>query len=494
MVDYKHRSRQLRRNQTDAEKKIWRYLRNRQINGIKFHRQYVIEPYICDFMARDIDVIVEIDGGQHSENEYDDKRTKFLGQQGYRVIRYWNNDVMRNIEGVMEDLVNKIETLTPALSLKGEGEVLNLKPDFPSLYQKDIAYLDSASSAQKPRAVIDAMAGVMENHYANIHRGLYDYSQKTTSAYEATRTKAKNFINANSENEIVFTRNSTEAINLVAQSYGREFLTAGDEVILSEMEHHANIVPWQILRDQIGIVLKIIPVTDDGELDYEAFEKLLSDKTKFISIVHISNSLGVVNNINKIISLSRQFNPKIKLMIDGSQSVVHTDIDVQKMDCDFFCFTGHKLYGPSGVVTFDKTTYQKAPARFEAGTPSIVDVIGLGAAIDYVSHIGMDKIHAHEQVLLNAVRAGMDGVTIYGDVENKAPVISFTMDGAHHSDIGMILNQAGVAVRTGHHCCMPLMQRFGIDGTVRVSFGAYNDMDDVERFLNGMDKVRKLLG
>ncbi len=396
--------------------------------------------------------------------------------------------------------------------------MLDLKSDFPSLYQKDTAYLDSASSAQKPQAVIDAMTHVMSDHYANIHRGLYDYSQKTTSAYEATRGKIKNFINANSDNEIIFTRNTTEAINLVAQSYGREFLREGDEVILTEMEHHANIVPWQLLRDQIGIVLKVIPITENGELDYATFEKLLSDKTKFISIVHVSNSLGTVNNVEKIIKTARHYNSDIKILIDGSQSAVHINIDVQKMDCDFFCFTGHKLYGPSGVavlwgredilnsmppyqgggdmietVTFDKTTYQKAPARFEAGTPSIVDVIGLGAAIDYVSAIGMDKIHAHEQQLLNAARAGMEEVTIYGDVDQKAPVISFSMDGAHHSDIGMILNQCGVAVRTGHHCCMPLMQRFGIDGTVRVSFGLYNDMDDIEKFLKGMDKVRTLL-
>ena len=396
--------------------------------------------------------------------------------------------------------------------------MLNLKHDFPSLYQKDFSYLDTASSAQKPQVVIDAMADVMENHYANIHRGLYDYSQKTTSAYEAVREKVRAFINAQSTNEIVFTRNTTEAINLVAQSYGRAFLTEGDEIILSEMEHHANIVPWQLLRDQIGIVLKIIPVTDDGELDYHAYEQFLSPKTKFISVVHTSNSLGTVNDVEKIITITRAFNADIKIMIDGSQSIVHGVTDIQAVDCDFFAFTGHKLYGPSGVgilwgredilnamppyqgggdmietVTFDKTTYQNAPARFEAGTPSIVDVIGLGAAIDYVTATGMDKIHDHEQTLLNATMDQLSGVNIIGQATNKAPVISFTMDGAHHSDIGMILNQAGVAVRTGHHCCMPLMQRYGIDGTVRVSYGIYNDMDDVERFLTGMDKVRKLL-
>ena len=398
--------------------------------------------------------------------------------------------------------------------------MLNCKPDFPSLHGKDIAFLDTAASAQKPRVVIDAITHVMSDHYANIHRGLYDYSQKTTAAYEAVREKVRTFINAPSTNEIVFTRNTTEAINLVAQSWGRAFLSEGDEVILSEMEHHANIVPWQLLRDQIGIVLKVIPVTEDGDLDYEEFEALLSTRTRMVSVVHTSNSLGVINNINKIIKLTRNSNPKIKVMIDGSQSVVHGRTDVQAMDCDFFAFTGHKLYGPSGVgvlwgreelfnamppyqgggdmietVTFEKTIYKPAPTRFEAGTPSIVDVIGLGAAIDYVSAIGMDVIAAHEGGLHKAAVENLpEGLRIYGTAEHKAPILSFTMDGFHHSDIGMILNQCGVAVRTGHHCCMPLMQRFGIDGTVRASFGLYNDMDDVERFLIGLDKVRKLLG
>jgi cysteine desulfurase/selenocysteine lyase len=518
MVDYKKHSRQLRRNQTDAEKKIWWHIRNRQINGIKFHRQYVIEPYICDFVARDIDLIVEIDGDQHYENKYDEKRTEFLESEGYKVIRYWNDDVLNNIEGVVDDLMQNIETLTPTLSLKGEGALLNLKKDFPALHQKDFAYLDTASSAQKPQSVIDAMTHVMSDHYANIHRGLYNNSQKTTQAYEDVRVKVQTFINAPSKNEIVYTRNTTEAINLVAQSWGRTYLSAGDEVILTEMEHHANIVPWQMLRDQIGIVLKIIPVLDNGELDYDAYTALLSSKTKFISVVHTSNSLGTINHVDRIIKPARDYNPDIKIMIDGSQAVVHGHTDVQAMDCDFFCFTGHKIYGPSGVgvlwgredilnamppyqgggdmietVTFDKTTYQNAPARFEAGTPSIVDVIGLGAAIDYVTNIGMNNIMDHENTLMDKVLDNLEVVNIIARPENVAPVLSFTMDGVHHSDIAMVLNQCGVAVRTGHHCCMPLMKRFGIDGTVRVSFGLYNDMDDVTRFLNGMKKVKKLL-
>jgi len=402
--------------------------------------------------------------------------------------------------------------------------MLNLKSDFPSLFEKDIAYLDTASSAQKPQPVIDAMTSVMTDHYANIHRGLYDYSQKTTTAFEQVREKVRSFINAPSVNEVVFTRNTTEGINLVAQSWGRSFLRAGDEVIISAMEHHANIVPWQMLRDDIGIVLKIIPVTDKGELDYPAFESLLSDKTRFISLVQTSNALGTMNDVPRIVTTARAYNQAIKILIDGSQSVVHDVTDVQALDCDFFAFTGHKLYGPSGVgvlwgreeilnamppyqgggdmietVTFDHTTYKDAPARFEAGTPSIIDVIGLGAAIDYLSAIGMKAVATHERTLVNAAREGIKGMEvssfkIYGDLEDKAPVISFTMDGAHHSDMGMILNQCGVAVRTGHHCCMPLMQRFGIDGTARASFGLYNDLSDIEKFLTGLEKCKRLLG
>lgn len=401
-----------------------------------------------------------------------------------------------------------------------EAWMLNLKQDFPALYGKDFAFLDTGASAQKPKVVIDAMSNVMADHYANIHRGLYDYSQQTTTLYEGVRAKVQSFINAKSQNEIVFTRNTTEGVNLVAQSYARAFLNESDEVILTEMEHHANIVPWQLLRDQIGIVIRVIPVTDEGELDYDVFETLLSDKTKFVSCVHVSNALGTINDVERIVKTTRAHNADIKILVDGSQSIVHGAVDVQALDCDFFVFTGHKLYGPSGVgvlwgredilnamppyqgggdmietVTFDKTTYKKAPARFEAGTPSIVDTIGLGAAIDYMNALNMDDVVTHENALLNATMDGLgDDIRVIGTTHHKAPVISFTMDGTHHSDIGMILNQAGVAVRTGHHCCMPLMQRFGIDGTVRVSFGLYNDMSDVERLLNGLGKVRKLLG
>lgn len=397
--------------------------------------------------------------------------------------------------------------------------MLNLKADFPALYDKEIAFLDTAASAQKPQAVINAMANVMQDHYANIHRGLYNYSQKTTETFEAVRKKVALFINAISDNEIIFTRNTTEGLNLIAQSYGRNFLQSGDEVIISEMEHHANIVPWQLLQDQIGIVLKVIPITENCELDYVAFEGLLSERTRILSVVHTSNSLGIVNDVDRLIKSTRAFNRDIKIIVDGSQSIVHGDINVQNMNCDFFVFTGHKLYGPSGVgvlwgreellnsmppyqgggdmidkVSFAETTYKKAPARFEAGTPSIIDVIGLGAAIDYMSSINSEAIIAHEKILLEKTRESLRNVEIYGDVTSKAPIISFNVPNAHHSDVGMILNQCNVSVRTGHHCCMPLMQKLGIDGTVRISYGIYNDMDDVERLLSGLDKVRKLLG
>lgn len=393
------------------------------------------------------------------------------------------------------------------------------KADFPALNGKDIAYLDTASSAQKPQIVIDTMTRVMTDYYANVHRGLYDYSQKTTTAFESVRAKVQGFINATSPNEIVFTRNTTEAINLIAQSWGRTFLSKGDEIIITEMEHHANIVPWQLLRDQIGIEIKIIPVTDNGDLDYDAFETLLSPRTKFISITHTSNAIGTINDVARIVKTAKQYNSDITILADASQAVVHSPVDVQDLSCDFLAFTGHKLYGPSGVgilwgredllnsmppyqgggdmietVSFEKTIYKDAPSRFEAGTPSIVDVIGLGAAIDYLQVIGMDNIQNHEQDLLNACLSKLQNVNILGNPHNKAPIISFTMDNAHHSDIAMILNKANVAVRTGHHCCMPLMRRFGIDGTVRVSFGLYNDMNDVHKFIDGMDKVQRLLG
>lgn len=386
---------------------------------------------------------------------------------------------------------------------------------------KPLAYLDSAASAQKPQAVIDAMSDVMSYHYSNIHRGLYNFSQVTTHLYEAVRFKVSEFIGAASEKEIVFTRNTTEAINLAAQSWGRTFLKQGDEIILSELEHHANIVPWQLLRDAIGIVIKVIPVTPDGALDVDVYQRLLSTRTKLISVAHISNALGTISPVKRIIELARAFNPGIKVLLDGSQAVVHSSVHMPDLDCDFYVFTGHKLYGPTGVgvlwarseilqsmppyqgggdmietVTFEKTTYKDAPARFEAGTPDIVSVIGLGAAIDYIRLIGIEEIAAYEHALFQKAMddlSDIKGLKFYGTAAEKAPIISFTADWGHPSDIAMILDQCGVAVRTGHHCCMPLMKRYGIEGTIRASLGLYTNEDDIAALVRGLKKAKGML-
>lgn len=399
--------------------------------------------------------------------------------------------------------------------------VFAVKKDFPALFNKDVAFFDTAASAQKPQCVIDAMQCVMTDHYANIHRGLYDYSQKTTQEFENVRKKVAAFLHAPSENEVVFTRNTTEAINLVAQSWGGANLQSGDEIVLTEMEHHANIIPWQLLRDKIGVEIKIVAIDDHGDLDLNSLKSQLSDRTRLVAYTHTSNALGSVNSVKDINRIIKEFNAEIKVLVDGSQAVVHGAVDVQDMNCDFFAFTGHKLYGPCGVgvlwgkydilnamppyqgggdmvdvVTFAKTTFKAPPSRFEAGTPSIVDVIGLGAAIDYITDLGMENIVAHENAVINAVIDVLQSyktIRIIGNPKHRAPVISFVMDGVHHSDIAMVLNRCGVAVRTGHHCCMPLMQRLGLDGTVRVSVGIYTDMADVEKLRNGLDKVEKLL-
>jgi cysteine desulfurase/selenocysteine lyase len=400
------------------------------------------------------------------------------------------------------------------------------RADFPVLQTqmngRPLAFLDSAASAQKPQVVIGAMNTVFESGYSNIHRGLYSISQHLTTDFEAVRAKIARFIGANSEKEIVFTKNSTESINLVAQSWGRTFLEAGDEIILSEMEHHANIVPWQILAKQVGFEIKVIPVFDDGSLDIDTFETLLSEKTKLVSLTHISNATGIINNISKIISLSRNLNPKTKVMIDGSQGIVHTPIDVKSLDCDFYVFTGHKLYGPTGIgvlygkydllesmppfmgggdmierVSFEGTTFKPPPYRFEAGTPPIVEVIGLGAAIDYIEKIGFEYIQNRETRLRDYGHKQLgkiDGLKIYGTAPDKTGIFSFTIDGLHHSDIGMILDRCGVAVRAGHHCCMPLMQRFGIGGTTRASLGLYSNENDIDKLTEALKKAKDILG
>ena len=401
----------------------------------------------------------------------------------------------------------------------------NWREDFPifqsKMNGKPLVYLDTASSAQKPNAVIDKMTSLMNSHYSNIHRGLYAISQNLTEEYEAVRSKVSRFLNISSDYSVVFTRNTTEAINLVAQSWGNEFLEEGSEIILSELEHHANIVPWQLISEQKSANVKYIPLIEDQELNLEEFKKLLSDKTKIVCVNHISNSLGIINNIQAIIAITKEFNPNIKVLIDGSQSVVHGSVDLSQIGADFYVFTGHKLYGPTGVgclvaktsileqmppyqgggdmietVSFDSSTFKEPPYKFEAGTPAIMEVIGLGAAIDYLSSKNMDDIAEYEHNLLLSASVKMrelDGMRIYADIEGKAPIISFTAEWAHISDIAMILDQCGVAVRSGHHCCMPLMQKFGIEGTIRASFGLYNTMEDIDIFIDGLNKAKKML-
>lgn len=400
------------------------------------------------------------------------------------------------------------------------------RTDFPILAQKmngrPLAYLDTAASAQKPQAVINAMNAAMTTHYANIHRGLYALSQQTTAEFEAARAKIAKFIGVSDPNEVIFTRNATESINLVAQSWGRANLRVGDEVILSAMEHHANIVPWQMLRDQTGIILKVIPVLDDGRLDIGGFEKLLSTCTRMVALTHISNALGIINPIFELNDIIRGYNSEILFLVDGSQAVVHTGVELRKLGCDFYVFTGHKLYGPTGIgvlwgrkellesmppyqgggdmiekVTFEKTTYKGIPARYEAGTPAIVEAIGLGAAVDYLGGIGMDAVATHEGSLLPYAMEKLNnikGLKFFSNVTDKAGIISFTADWGHISDIAMILDQCGVAVRAGHHCCMPLMQRFGIEGTLRASFGLYSNEDDIDALVEGLKKAKSLLG
>ncbi len=401
--------------------------------------------------------------------------------------------------------------------------IAHCRADFPILSQlvggKRLAYLDTASSAQKPQIVIDAMRDVMTMHYANIHRGLYHFSQKTTAAYEQVREKVAAFINARAD-EIVFTRNATEAINLLAHSWGLDNLRTGDEIILSGMEHHANIVPWQLIQNQCGFAIKVIPVLADGTLDIEAFSALLSERTKLVSVVHISNALGTVNPVARIAKIAKNYNPHIKVFVDASQSIVHGGVDVADIGCDFTAFTGHKLYGPSaGVlwakadilhsmkpyqgggdmierVSFEGTTFKSGVARFEAGTPAIVDVIGLGAAIDYVSDIGMEHIAAHEKTMLDyAMRelSVIDGLTFYGTAQEKAGIISMTAAWASGADIAMILDKQGVAVRVGHHCCMPLMERLGVEGTLRASIGLYTNQDDIDQLVQGLKKAKDFL-
>ncbi len=394
--------------------------------------------------------------------------------------------------------------------------------DFPILKQKahgkPLVFLDSAASSQKPQCVIDALVRYYREDHANIHRGVYDLSARATELYENARVNIQKFINAKHAHEIIMVRGTTEAINLVAQSYGRSRFQKEDEIILSEMEHHSNIVPWQLLADQCGIVLRIIPVLETGELDLPAYEKLFSSRTKMVAITHASNVLGTINPIKKMTELAHKNN--VPVLIDGAQAFPHMPVDVQDLDCDFYTFSSHKAYGPTGVgvlygktellekmppyqggggmieeVTFKKTTYAKIPYKFEAGTPNIADTIAFSAAIDYLRKIGMQRIFEHERTLLIDATEKLlriPNLRIMGTAKNKVGVISFVLDDIHPHDVGTILDHQGIAVRTGHHCAKPLMDRFHIPSCVRASFGIYNSQKDVDALIEGLLEVKRI--
>jgi len=401
-------------------------------------------------------------------------------------------------------------------------DVARIRRDFPifdrPVQGKRLVFLDSAASAQKPRSVIDAERHVYEAEYANVHRGVYWLSQRATEAYEGTREKVRDFLNAAETREIIFLRGATEGINLVAQTYGRRFLGLGDEVVVTQAEHHSNIVPWQMLREEKGILLKVAPVDDSGELDLEAFERLLNPRTKLVSIAHVTNALGGVMPVEEVIRLAKARG--ITVLLDGCQAVPHMPVDVRGLDCDFYAFSGHKLYGPTGIgvlygkahllqamppwqgggdmirsVTFEKTEYNELPWKFEAGTPNIAGTIGLGAAIDYLGSIGYEAIQAHEsQLLAHAVRelSKINSLRLIGQPRHRSGVISFAMGGVHPHDIGTILDHDGICVRAGHHCAQPTMDRFGVPATVRASFGIYNGRDDVDALVAGLGRVQEV--
>ncbi len=401
-------------------------------------------------------------------------------------------------------------------------DLATIRAQFPILTEtvrgKKLVFLDSAASAQKPRAVIEAMVHAMEHQYANVHRGLHWMSERTTEAYEGTRDLAAHLINARDRHEIVFTRNSTEAINLVAHSYGRGIMKPGQAVVISAMEHHSNIVPWQMLRDAHGIELRVAPITDAGELDFPAFEDLLRDgRVGLVAITHMSNVLGTYTPAERIVAAAHAHGAKV--MFDGSQAVVHRRIDVRALDADFYAFTGHKLYGPTGIgvlwarrelleamppfmgggdmissVTYERSTWAQVPHKFEAGTPAILEGIGLGAAIRFVEEIGYDAIAAHEASLTEHALARIgtvEGVRVIGSAQDRGGVVSFTLDGAHAHDVATLLDRQGIAVRAGHHCAEPLMRRLGLDSTARASFGVYTTHDEIDALAEALTRVRE---
>jgi len=403
-----------------------------------------------------------------------------------------------------------------------DAKLQEIRSDFPLLnrlvYGKPLVYLDNAATTQKPKCVISAISDYYLNYNSNIHRGVHRLSQDATDEYEKSRKIIKEFINARKSEEIIFTRGTTEAINLVARSFVRPRLKEGDEIVISHMEHHSNIVPWQIICEETGARLRIIPINDSGELQFDELEKLLTEKVKFLSIVHVSNSLGTINPIDEIIKKAHSIG--IPVLIDAAQSIQHFKIDVQKLDCDFLAFSGHKIYGPTGIgvlygkeshleamppyqgggdmiksVSFERTIYNDLPYKFEAGTPNIEGAIGLGKAIEYVKQIGFHFINTHEQNLLeyaHKVLSQIDGLKIIGMAKRKASVVSFVLDGVHPHDVGTMLDVEGVAVRTGHHCTEPIMKRYGLPATTRASFAFYNTIDEINVLAESVKKVIKM--
>ena len=410
-----------------------------------------------------------------------------------------------------------------SLTIPKTLDVTAIRKEFPILNReikgRPLIYLDNAATTQKPQQVIDAIIHYYTNYNANIHRGIHTLAEEATAAFEQTRDAVKSFIGAGSREEIIFTRGTTEGINLVAYSWGRKNIRAGDEIIISNMEHHSNIVPWQILCEEKEAILKVIPINDAGELILEEYEKMLGSKTKLVSIVHVSNALGTVNPVKQMIAKAHQVGALV--MVDGAQSAVHLDIDVSDMNCDFFAFSAHKLYGPTGVgvlygkkellesmppfqgggemikeVTFNKTTYNDLPYKFEAGTPNIADVIAFKSAIRFIESIGKEKIREHEQELLEYAHKELEkipGLHIIGKAKDKISLVSFIIENAHPQDIGILLDNRGIAVRTGHHCAQPLMDRFSIPGTARASFAVYNTKYELDELVNGLKRAVKIL-
>ena len=402
-------------------------------------------------------------------------------------------------------------------------DIQKIRADFPILDQsingKKLVYFDNAATTQKPTAVIEAIAHYYNFDNANIHRGIHTLAERATRDFEASREAVRDFLGASSTEEIIFTSGTTQGINLVASTFGRKFIKEGDEIIVSGMEHHSNIVPWQMLCEEKGAILKVIPVTDLGELDLEAYEKLLSEKVKLVTLNHVSNSLGTINPVKQIIAMAHEYGAKV--LIDGAQATSHFKIDVQDLDADFYAFSAHKLYGPTGMGALygkkdllnamppymgggemikekkkKKTTYNELPYKFEAGTPNIADVVALKTALAYSDSLGRENIAAHEDMLLAYATeklSEIEGLRIIGQAEKKVSVISFVIDGIHHQDIGVLLDNQGIAVRTGHHCTQPLMKRFNLLGTSRASFAVYNTTEEIDRLVAGLHRVRKML-